>query len=160
MYSLDDFDKHSCLKPPLSLYVFFLIGMKNIILILLPAITSIKTRSSNLDYFRELVQPEMLIADLLVLVVFLSLIFRKPGAKEIWQKVWRKGRFILIAAFSYQLSIVLPYQLHKLAGPGRVWYHESDFIQLAIIAGYIVVLIGLIRSKRMKDTFADWPENA
>lgn len=78
---------------------------------------------------------------------------RKPDAPDRVRWLWRHGRVLLIASIVLNIVIVfVPVLLGKAAGIGYV-----GALQLALCAG---ILLYLLRSQRVEDTFADFPQPA
>ena len=66
-YTPDDFDKNSCLKPSFGLYFAILFSMKDVVLIIVQVLSKLKANggSDRLAYFEDLVQPEMILVNII-----------------------------------------------------------------------------------------------
>jgi len=156
-YSPEDYDKYFCLKPSFGLYLTLVFGIKDFLLIILPALASFKSNSTSLDYLAGLVQPEMFIADLIVILVWLALLNRSPNAKVVWKNIWSKGQLMLIVAFGIHAAMLLVEQLYAFNGVTN-WQRGLDLKLIYLLVINLIFLANLLTSKRIKDTFADWPK--
>jgi len=156
IYTPDDYDDHMSLKPSVGMILTFFVGIRHFALILLPALIKIKSRSSgpDLDFLEQLVSPALLLGDLLILPVLLAWARRTPDSGLLWQKIWKNGRLLLLAAFAIQaiaftyLSVIpeiISYSNHFSLFP---FY----YLFLTLIFIYYIWA-----SQRVKDVFADWP---
>ena len=156
-YSPEDYDKYLCLKPSFGLYLTLVFGIKDFLFVILPSLASFKSKSTSLDYMADLVQPEMFIADLIVIVVWLALFNRNADSKAVWENIWSKGRLMLIVAFGIHASILLVEQLNALNAVAN-WQRGLDLKLIYLLIINLIFLANLITSQRIKDTFADWPK--
>ena len=156
-YSPDDYDKYLCLKPSLGLYLTLVFGVKDFLLVILPALASIKSKGTSLDYLTGLVQPEMFITDMMVIVVWLALFNRNPDSKVLWRKIWLQGRLMLIVAFSLHALILLFEQLYALYTLAN-WQRAINIKILYLLVVDAIFLVNLLTSERIADTFSDWPK--
>ena len=156
-YSPEDYDKYFCLKPSFGLYLTLVFGIKDFLLIILPALASFKSNSTSLDYLAGLVQPEMFIADLIVILVWLALLNRSPNAKVVWKNIWSKGQLMLIVAFGIHAAILLVEQLYAFNAVAN-WQRGWDLKIIYLLVINLIFLANLLTSQRIKDTFADWPK--
>ena len=156
-YDPSAYDKNLCLKPSFGLYLTLVFGIKDFLLIILPALASFKSRSTSLNYLADLVQPEMFITDLIVIVVWLALFNRNPDSKPVWKNIWSKGRLMLIVAFGIHAAILLGEQLYALNAVAN-WQRALDLKLVYLFVISLIFLANLLTSQRIKDTFADWPK--
>lgn len=157
-YSPEDYNKHLCLKPSFGLYLTLVFGIKDFLLIILPVLASFKSKSTSLDYLADLVQPEMFIADLIVLVVWLALFNRNPNSKAVWKNIWPKGRLMLIVAYGIHAAILLVEQMYAFNAVTN-WQRALDLKIIYLLIINLIFLANLLTSQRIKDTFADWPKH-
>lgn len=158
MYTPDDYDRYSSLKPSFGLYLTLFFGIKNVLLILIPFVASIKRKVQHLDYLQDLVQPVMLVSDVIVLIVVIALIKRNPESNVFWKGVWQNGRLLINVALIYQL-VMLGIQVLIEIGTDR--YIQINTVMPMFYFMFITLLfiLNLNTSKRIKDTFLDWPRN-
>ena len=157
-YSPEDYDKYLCLKPSFGLYLTLVFGIKDFLLVVLPALASFKSKSTTLDYLADLVQPEMFIADFIVIVVWLALFKRNPYSKAVWKNIWSKGRLMLILAFGIHASILLVEQLYAFNAVAN-FQRGLDLKIVYLLIINLIFLANLLTSQRIKDTFSDWPKH-
>ena len=156
-YSPDDYDKNLCLKPSFGLFVILVLGVKDLLLVVIPPLAQFKSKSTALDYLSELVQPEMFLADLAVLIVLMALVNRRPESKQYWRRIWLSGRAILIGAFSFQ-AIVLAFEILSDLESKSFVLRRLDMPLVATFAVVIGCVMAVLSSQRIKDTFKDWPD--
>jgi len=156
-YSPEDYNKYFCLKPSFGLYLTLVFGIKDFLLIILPALASFKSNSTSLDYLAGLVQPEMFIADLIVILVWLALLNRSPNAKVVWKNIWSKGQLMLIVAFGIHAAILLVEQLYAFNAVAN-WQRGWDLKIIYLLVINLIFLANLLTSQRIKDTFTEWPK--
>jgi hypothetical protein len=159
IYTPDDFDEHMALKPSTGMIVTFFIGIRHFALVLLPAIMSIKSRGSgpDLSFMEHLVSPGLLLGDLFVLPLLLAWARRTPNASKIWEKIWRNGKPLMLAAFLIQ-SLAFTYlsvipEISSLSSGKPLSLFPFYYLFLTLIFVYYISA-----SQRIKDVFADWPQ--
>ena len=157
IYDPNAYTKELCLKPSFGLYLTLVFGVKDFLLVILPVLASFKSKSTSLDYLADLVQPEMFIADLIVIVVWLALFNRNPDSKAVWKNIWSKGRLMLIVAFGIHAAILLVEQLYAFNASAN-WQRALDLKIIYLLVINLIFLANLLTSQRIKDTFADWPK--
>jgi len=157
-YTPDDFDKHSSLKPGMGLYLAILFAMKDIVLIIIEALSKLKAKggTNSLAYFDQLIQPEMIIVNILGLLVFVSLIKRKPEEQGIWKKVFINGRITLLAALGLHL-VILGIQQAISIGDAYRWDKGISTPLLYMLFVDLLFIAYVASSQRIKDVFSDWP---
>jgi len=99
----------------------------------------------------------MFIADMMVIFVWLALINRRQGQNGLWMRIWNKGRMIL--AFSYSIqAVILAIEISMSVANVSNSIKAIDFRLASLFAVTLFLLITLLRNKRIKETFLDWPE--
>jgi len=160
MYTPDDYDEYSCLKPSLGIYFAIIFLMKDVVLIILEALSKIAIKggpANSLAYFKDLVQPEMILVNIIGLLLFLSFKKRVPQEQGFWKKISSKGKFLMMMAFSLHLAILGIEQYLQMSEA----YRWSKGISLPLVIMIIVDAIFLsyvATARRIKDVFSDWPE--
>ena len=158
MYTPDDYDEYSCLKPTAGLYVAILFAMKDVVLIIVEALSKLKAKGgpNRLDYFEQLVQPEMVIVNILALLIFISFMKRKPTEQGFWKKISASGRMILLVALGLHLMILGVEQYISISEAYR-WDKgvSTPILYMMFIDALIIAYVAT--SQRIKDVFADWP---
>ena len=157
-YTPDDFDRHSSLKPGIGLYLAVLFAMKDIVLIIIEALSKLKAKgaANNLAYFDQLIQPEMILVNILALLVFVSLIKRKPEEQGFWKKISVNGRIILLAAMGIHL-LILGIEQYIAVSEAYRWDKgfSAPILYMMFIDALFIAYVAT--SQRIKDVFADWP---
>jgi hypothetical protein len=115
-------------------------------------------KNENVKLLKEAVYPDdfsffiAILASLPVIPIIIAFSKRKPGASDLIKVFWRNGRYFLIAsAVLNVITIFVPLLIHSYAHVNMI-----GWIKLGID---IVIIIFLITSQRVKDTFADFPED-
>jgi len=159
IYTPDDFDEFMSLKPSAGMVFTFFVGIRHFALILLPAITNLKSRGGgpDLSFMEHLVSPGLLLGDLFVLPLLLAWAKRMPNASKIWERIWRKGKFLMLVAFLIQ-SLTFTYlsvipEISNLSSGKRLSLFPFYYLFLTLIFIYYISA-----SQRIKDVFADWPQ--
>jgi len=160
MYTPDDYDEYSCLKPSVGLYVTILFSMKDIVLIIVEALSKLKAKGgpNRLDYFEQLVQPEMLIVNILALLVFISFMKRKPTEQGLWKKISANGRMILLVALGLHLMILCVEQYISISEAYR-WEKGISKPLFYMMFIDILFIAFVATSQRIKDVFKEWPKS-
>ena len=158
MYTPDDYDKHSCLKPSLGLYIAILFSMKDVVLIIVEALSQLKAKGgpNRLEYFQDLVQPEMIIVNIIGLLLFMSFMKREPKEQGFWKKISENGRLLLIFALSLHLAILGVEQALQMSEAYR-WYKGINMSLIYMMFVDLIFILYAASSQRVRDTFADWP---
>lgn len=98
--------------------------------------------------------PLLLPADALVAAVLLVAGHRVAGAKAFVRRLWHAGRATLIAAYVLDMVLFAAVRREVLATP-----QAPDFATaLAVLAIDAAVALFLVRSRLVRDIFADFPE--
>jgi len=158
MYTPDDYDEYSCLKPSKGLYIAILFAMKDVVLIIVEALSKLKAKGgpNRLEYFEQLVQPEMVIVNLLALLLFVSFIKRKPAEQGFWKKISAHGQKILIVALGLHLVILGIEQAISISDAYR-WDKGISTPLLYMMFVDILFIAYVSTSQRIKDFFKEWP---
>ena len=158
MYTPDDYDEYSCLKPNKGLYVAILFTMKDVVLIVVEALSKLKAKGgpNRLEYFEQLVQPEMFIVNILALLLFVSFIKRKPTEQGFWKKISANGRIILLTALGLHLLILSVEQYITISQAYR-WDKGISTPILYMMFVDAIMIAYVASSQRIKDVFKEWP---
>ena len=158
MYTPDDYDEYSCLKPSLGLYIAILFSMKDVVLIIVEALSKLKAKGgpNRLEYFEQLIQPEMIIVNIMALLVFVSFMKRRPTEQGFWKKVSAHGQNILLLALGLHLIILGIEQFFSISDAYR-WDKGISMPLFYMMFVDILFIAYVSTSQRIKDVFADWP---
>jgi len=159
MYTPDDYDENSCLKPTKGLYIAILFAMKDVVLIIVEALSKLKAKGgpNRLEYFEQLVQPEMILVNILAVLLFVALMKRKPTEQGFWKKISANGRMILLVALGLHLMILGVEQYIAISEAYR-WDKGVSTPILYMMFIDALFIAYLATSQRIKDVFADWPK--
>ena len=157
-YTLNDFDKNSCLKPGGMLIFTIAYVMKDSLMIIIEAMSKLKAKGgpNRLEYFDQLVQPEMIIPNILAFLIFISITKRNPKEQGHWKNLFCKGRVLLITAISLHLTILGVEQLF-LINDAYMWQKGLNGPILLFMLIDILLIMFVVTSQRVKDYFLDWP---
>ncbi len=150
--TLDDLDEHGCLKITFGLWLVIVYLCRHVVLLFLGAASSFANFTyghTGASYAVIFSHPWFLLASAPALAVLVAAIRRTPSAPAPLRPIWRAGRLILILAATLDLAIV-----GALAGFGGFAIQTAHITQ-----GFfdVLCLLYLARTKRVKDTFADFP---
>ena len=158
MYTPDDYDEYSCLKPTMGIYLAILYAMKDVVLIIVEALSKLKAKGgpNRLDYFEQLVQPEMVIVNILALLVFITFMKRKPTEQGFWKKISANGRMVLLVALGLHLMILGVEQYISISEAYR-WDKgvSTSILYMMFIDALFIAYVAT--SQRIEDVFKEWP---
>ena len=150
-YTPDDFDKHGYLKPPVGFYLILVLLLRAYVVWVL----TVANRSGDGTSLVAALYPNKydffigLGAGVGALLVLVLMSLRREKASQWTARLWHKGRWFLWASWSFDVSLTL-------------WVIKQN--KFAFEAQYALVLVGLffcawylLKSSRLKDTFANWP---
>ena len=157
-YSISDYDKNLVLKPTLEIWLIIIYFLRPFILKISTIQMGRGLKNENVKLLKESIYPDdfsffiAILAALPVIPVMIAYNKRKPGASDYHKTLWRNGANFLTAAAALNIVIIF---LPLVVKP---FYHitMSGWVQVAIAVG---ILIFLRTSQRVKDTFADFPED-
>ena len=114
-------------------------------------------KSDSVSGLKNLVYPDdfgfflAFVATIPVLLLIFAYAKRKPGASELVQSLWRNGRNLLAAAAVLNIIVVFIPFLANIT-------HSINIYGWGQLALAVAIIIYLYSSKRVTDTFADFPE--
>ena len=153
--TLADLDEHGCLRISIGLWLMIVFLSRHVILLLLGAVSSFASHTygqTSASYGVLFSDPWFLLASAPALLVLAAGLRRVPSAPSFIRAVWRAGSSLLILAVTLDLVI-----LGILLGSAG-WRVDVIHVSQAILD--VVVLTLLVRSGRIRDTFADFPAAA
>ena len=150
-YTLNDFDKYTCLAPGVVLWLVIGFLMRPYLVMAM----SFSQRGNRMGTI-DLVYPDRIwfaidaLAALPAVVVIGAYIFRKPQAQAVFRKIWRSGRAWLLASSSANALVAV-------AGLVMTISSRTTLLSpiLLCISGWC--LWYLIASRRVRDVFGDFP---
>ena len=150
--TLDDLDEYGCLKISIGLWLIIVYLCRHVILLLLGATSSFanftygQTGASYAVLFSD---PWFLAASAPALLVLAAAVRRTPSAPTWIRALWKAGAVLLTLSAALDLAILGI----LLGATGR----SVELIHASQAVLGVVCLILLVRSQRMRDTFADFP---
>ena len=160
VYPFTAYDKYMSLKMDSNMWLIMVYFLRPFIL----KISTIQmgrggVKSDSVRGLKDLVYPNdfgfflAFIATIPVLILIFAYAKRKPGAADYVRTIWRNGRKLLVAAAVLNVIIIfVPFLIHLTHS-----INVYGWGQLAVAIGIIVYLY---QSKRVTDTFADFPKES
>jgi hypothetical protein len=157
VYSFKDYDKYLCLKPPAEFWLVLVFYLR-------PLVLKISTfqmgrggsKTDAVSGLFDIAYPDNfsfflgVMAILPAVLIVIALAKRKPGATDFVKKIWRNSvKLLMLAAVLNIVVILLPLVLGKINS-----IHLLGWVQLAVTA---LIMGYLLKSQRLRDTFADFP---
>ncbi len=159
-YTYKDYDRYLCLKPGSDLVLAILFLLRPYILL----VSSLRmgrggSGVTGVGGLKDLVYPNNLsltigiLATAPVILFLIAWVKRKPGASAFIQQIWHKGATILtMAALLSVLAVLFPVMTGAMHA-----IHPVGWVQLALS---VLIMLYLQLARRVKDTFADFPEES
>ena len=156
IYDFSDYDKNLSLKISLELWLIIVYFLRPFILKISTIQMGRGPKSDSVSGLKDLVYPDdfgfflAFLATIPVFLVILAYMKRKPDAKDYIRTFWRNSvKLLVFTAVLNILTVFIPFIVStayrvNLTGWGQV-----------AIAAYIIFY--LLTSRRVKDTFADFP---
>lgn len=155
-YPLSSYDKNFCLRPTAVMWAALFYLSRAIVLPWLLGVGAMAgLNSDSRAFFSGLFDLPTLLPSALALIVLLAQLRRAPEASRAVRWIWAQGRWFLA------LAAVLDGALTLFRSP--IWHADySQEAGLSLIgAGVDLYLLGyLLIARRVRDTFADFPEPA
>lgn len=157
LYDFSEYDKFLSLKVGAGLWLVMLYLLRPyIVLIATFRMGRGGTGAAGIDGIRNILYPDdfslvlALLSTLPALLFFYAWSRRKPGGGPLVKKLWKNGAGLLVAAAVLNIVVVL---VPLLTGAVAA-VHLLGWLQIVLA----VVIIGyLCSSRRVRDTFADFP---
>ena len=153
VYPFDEFDQHLCLKPPLGLTLCLIFLCRDLLFAIDSMLSS--ARGSGIDMSMLISHRHHLIfiAGMMpALAVFWAHLRRLPGRSGVVRVVWQTGAVMLTAAVAIQSIPALMALWQGRWSGGELFESPWLLIPMAGILSY------LFASKRLRDTFSDYPQ--
>lgn len=155
VYDYRDYDKHLSLKPDAGMWLVILYLMRPYI-VLAASFRRGRGGGSDASAIRDMIYPDDFVLTLGILATIPALLFivtwakRVPGAGDRIRWLWSNGGHLLAIAAACNIVIVFVPLLTGIIS--RI--HLAGWVQI----GLSLFIIGyLYTSRRVKDTFADFP---
>ena len=150
--TLDDLDEYGCLRISFGLWLIIVYLCRHVVLLLLGATSSLATFTygqMGASYAVLYSDPWFLLASAPALPVLAAGLRRVPSAPSFIRVIWQAGTMLLSLAAVLDLAI-----LGILLGTTSA---QLEVIHLSQTMLTVVCLLVLVRSKRIRDTFAEFP---
>ncbi len=153
-YNIPDFDKYLCLKLNSALWLVLLFLLRSY-LILIASIVNRRDPMAliNLIYEDRLPMSLSAFASIPSLLVVYAWVKRKPGAANPVRWIWNHGSLLLSGSALLNCFVVFLPVFMGLT-------HEISIIAWVQFAIAVLIIIYLFTSQRVKDTFADFPDES
>jgi hypothetical protein len=151
-YPAHHYDENLVLKVPAMLWLVILYGIRHFLFVGFAKLMPMDI--VTIPWINFQTSPFFMLADLPAALVLFAIGHRVPNGQNFMRRVWKSGRWLLLA--SYVASITLFSCLNKdvLADPSS-W----DFPDAMLVAMMDVVIVAyLLRSERVRDVFRDFPD--
>lgn len=157
VYSFKDYDKYFCLKPPAEFWLTVAFFLRPFIL----KVSSFQmgrggSKTKDVSLLYDIAYPDnfsfflAVLSTLPVVLLLVSFAKRKPDPSDLMRKLWRSGiTLMVVTAILNILVVFLPVVLGKTHS-----IHLYGWVQLGIVA---LIFGYLLKSQRLRDTFADYP---
>ena len=157
VYPFTAYDKHMSLKLDSNMWLIIVYFLRPFIMKISTIQMGRGAKSDSVSGLKDLVYPNdfgfflAFIATVPVLMLIFAYAKRKPGASDLVQSIWRNGRNLLVAAAAVNIVVIfIPFFMHLTHS-----INAYGWGQLAVAIGIIVYLY---QSKRVTDTFGDFPK--
>ena len=157
VYPFAAYDKYMSLKLDSNLWFIIVYFLHPYILKASTIQMGRGAKSDSVSGLKNLVYPDdfgfflAFVATIPVLLLIFAYAKRKPGASELVQSLWRNGRNLLAAAAVLNIIVVFIPFLANIT-------HSINIYGWGQLALAVAIIIYLYSSKRVTDTFADFPE--
>jgi len=157
LYGFGDYDKQFTLKISAELWLVIAYLMRPFIAVL----SSFRMGrggggDSGVDRFRLMLYPDDfslmlgILTTVPVLLVFFAYARRKPASGPLLRAIWHKGAALLALAAVFNIALVF---IPLLTG-AMTRVHMAGWIQVGLATA---ILVYLFMSRRVRDTFQDFP---
>ena len=157
VYPFAAYDKYMSLKLDSNLWFIIVYFLRPFLL----KVTTIQmgrgAKSDSVSGLKDLVYPNdfgfflAFVATIPVLLLVFAYAKRKPGASEFVLSLWRNGRNLLVAAAVLNIIVIFIPFLANIT-------HSINIYGWGQLALAVAIIVYLYSSKRVTDTFADFPE--
>jgi hypothetical protein len=154
-YEAWNFDDYFCLKPPAVLIGAIIYLCRSFVLLAIYMLGSVKGTTSNMGVLLQGGDhpSSLAITALPALMVLIALTRRSPNGGRIPRSIWKRGRALLATSALLEIGIGVFYLATLTVG-------ETPSLAVAFLFVDVYILFYLLFSKRVKDTFSDFPPTA
>ena len=157
VYPFTAYDKYMSLKLDSNMWFIIVYFLRPFILKVSTIQMGRGAKSDSVSGLKDLVYPNdfgfflAFVATIPVLLLIFAYAKRKPGASELVQSLWRNGRNLLVAAAVLNIIVIFIPFLANIT-------HSINVYGWGQLALAVAIIVYLYSSKRVTDTFADFPE--
>jgi hypothetical protein len=159
VYPFSAYDKYMSLKLDSNMWLIMVYFLRPFILKISTIQMGRGTKSDSVTGLKDLVYPNdfgfflAFIATIPVLILIFAYAKRKPEAADYVKTIWRNGRKLLVATAVLNVIIIfIPFLIHMT--------HSINVYGWGQLAVGIGIIVYLYQSKRVTDTFADFPKES
>jgi len=147
-YSFEDYNEYNVLKIPLMLFLVNLYLLKQVLIFVLPMISSVPFL---VKFAHEQFSVALLLSSLPAALVIVGMLRRAPKTRSpIIRGIWRWGRFLLLSTLVLEVGFII---LYIVLGIKKI-----DGASLMFIYIDVVLIFFLAKSLRVRDVFAEFPD--
>jgi len=149
-YSFDDYNQYNVLKIPLMLVLTSIYLLKQILIFVLPMISAIPFL---VKFAHQHFTIALLLSSFPVIPLLIVMLIRAPKRQSIiirW--IWERGRLFLLSSLVLEITSIILYVVFEL----------NKFNEISLMFLYIdaVLIVSLLKSQRVRDVFAEYPDKA
>ena len=159
VYPFSAYDQYMSLKLDSTMWLIMAYFLRPFILGISTFQMGRGAKSDSVSGLKDLVYPNdfgfflAFVATIPVLILIFAYAKRKPGAADYVKSIWHNGRKLLVAAAALNVIIIfVPFLIHIT--------HSINIYGWGQLAVAVGIIIYLYRSKRVTDTFADFPKDS
>jgi len=147
-YSFEDYNEYNVLKIPLMLVLTNLYLLKQILIFVLPMLSSIPLL---VKLAHQHFSVALLLSSLPAVLVVVAMLRRAPKTRvPLIRRIWRWGRVLLLSSLVLELFLLILYIMLGIK--------KLNEISLMFIYIDVVLMIFLNKSQRVRDVFAEFPD--
>jgi hypothetical protein len=151
-YAAWNFDDYFCLKPPAVLVAVIIYLCRSFVMLTIYMLASVKGATGDMGVLLQGGDhpSSLAITALPALLVLIALIRRSPNGGRIPRSIWKRGRALLATSALLEIGTAVFFLSTLTAG-------ETPSLAVAFLFLDVYILLYLLLSTRVKDTFSDFP---
>lgn len=156
LYTPDDYNQYDVLHVPVVLSLTTIYLLKHYLITALPFLATVPFVSMIAAPLIDVIPSHsyssraLLYASIIPLLVTMAMARRVPTAGHLFRFIWSWGRILLIISVVLEVSLVILYAAMD-------WKKLND-VTLIFIYLDVIAFMYLLRSQRVRDTFAQFPD--
>jgi len=147
-YGFEDYNEYNVLKIPLLLVLVNLYLLKHFLIFVLPMISPIPVVK---EFAHEQFSLALLFSGIPAALVIGGMFRRIPKTRSViirW--IWQWGRLLLLSSLVMEVGFIILYVV--------LGFSKFNGVSLTFIYVDVVLTIFLLKSRRVRDVFAEFPE--